>query len=815
MKKTYILTLLLLFSLVIKTNAQEQDPRWELTQPIEVEIETYINNNIDNFELAQKDLSFIQESINHGELLQENLTNYIEAVKRKNLRNLYFQENPDSRELYKAINSSDQNKQICNDGGFEGTNPLTNYWFTNYNETLPLFDSCNMVLQIGTPAIIPIGINDFNNDYTLVSQGLDPTLSSPPFNLTTNDISRTFNGSNNAIKLNRSGGGIDVTHMRRFFNINEDNLSINFNLILQNPPGHSVTQPDGSIKDEQPFFRVRLYDNNGNIFYERCIVSDPNNCIFNSAGTGTLTTLYSGWQCLNINTTALNQQQVTLEFSIIDCGRSGHYGTVYIDEICNTVCNNSAFGNIILDPVNQNCPTDPFLVCGSFSNPLCSNGNPNFSLNLINHTGTIINTLNNSIVNIADNTFCFNVDPSDFGINPNETFEFEVFGDFITTTGFINTINDLSANVGPDVDYTNCSTCPTAGDNVTIELCDNDDIDYDLTNYLVNADSGGIWSYNNGIYNSVVDYNTTTINYTVPATPECARSTATITIILEDCSDPCTISDATNTSSINGTNLVWNDITNGDYTIQFIGSNDCPNTTNSMTQIFEYVQNNNSISLLNVQNDLQIKCFRWRIKTDCSDWSDWCLIGTGSTFIGNPFVFHNDCMASNPCDNYENFILISNDVLIGTTIEYLSYINIEATNIIQSGSISNYRASNSIKLKPGFHAEDNSSFKAYIDDCISLTRNKNTNIIETKIQLETKGLKIYPNPAQTEINLLIKEAKIVQYELYNIQGQLIRSTQNINDNKQIINVQELSRGFYILKVKLDDRSITNKNIILK
>ncbi|MCH9659837.1 MAG: hypothetical protein K0U54_02890, partial [Bacteroidetes bacterium] len=441
---------LLLFSITI-TVAQDLDPRWELTRPIETEIEKYLKANIGGFQLSEAEVNRIADSEEHKDMTPQEVSAFVLRIKRSQLRRKYFEENPESRDAFQAINT---NGQVCSDGNFEGVNPLINYTFSNYTENYSDFYACTMELQPGSPLPISNTLNNFNADYTLVTQGFDPALAAAPFNV---NLPRTFNGTTQAIKLNRSSQGLDVTTMQRDFVVNENNLSINFSLILENPD-HFTTLPDGSIKDEQPFFQVTLYDVNGNVFYRRCIVSDPNNCIFTSADINN-TLLYSGWRCLNIDTQILMNQPVTLEFSIVDCGLGGHYGTVYIDEICNTTCTNNAFGDILLDPVNSNCPTNSFDVCGSYQTPLCATGSPVFSLEIIDNVGNVVNTLNNAAIDQTNQRFCFSVDLNDFGSNPAGNYEFNVIGDFITNTGFVNTIIDLSANVGPDVAFNNCP-CP-------------------------------------------------------------------------------------------------------------------------------------------------------------------------------------------------------------------------------------------------------------------------------------------------------------------------------------------------------------------
>lgn len=742
MKLTHKITLIILCLSTVGI-AQEIDPRIALIAPVEVEIAKFIEDNLESYKLSQDEINSLTNNEDHHNLSQEQLNLTILSIKKSRLRSLYFEQQPEKKRIYAFEDKAIQNRQICADGGFEGANPLLNYNFFNYNETQPPFDACQMNLQAGTPPQPPNSINDFNADYTIVTQGFDPLLANQA---TSVNIPRTFNNSLQAIKLNRSSinqailnGGLDVTHMRRNLNINEDNLSINFSLIMEQP-GHLIPQPDGTIKNEQPFFRVRLYDSFGSIFYERCIISDPNDCIFTQTGN----TLYSGWQCLNINTESLNGQSSTLEFSIVDCGQGAHYGTVYIDEICNTTCLNSAFGDILLDPVNLDCPTDNFQVCGSFLAPQCATGLPNISLDILDING-IITTLTNPIINITNNQFCFNVNISDFGLNPNGNFEFNVDANFNLNTGIITTISDLSANVGPDVSF-------------------------------------------------------------------------------GDCSDPCeTITD----SSVSGSTLSWVS-TSTSFELEFEADGACcPNDGgeyNPPVNLTYQINNTNQINLSNVYQDIlsvngSVKCFRYKIKTDCSEWSDWCCL---QILSANPFEFENPyktCFPNSPCEDLEPITLTSpsNDVnATSNNINYIDYENITASNKIEPNYSSQYIASDWIKLTTGFHAKNNSSFLARIQECVDtdiVNSPNGSRFIEGDIKSD--DFKMYPNPTEDRITLSIINQKIQSFDLYDIHGRLVKNAKSINTNKHTINLKTFTRGMYILRVTLEDGSTINRNIILK
>lgn len=70
-------------------------------------------------------------------------------------------------------------------------------------------------------------------------------------------------------------------------------------------------------------------------------------------------------------------------------------------------------------------------------------------------------------------------------------------------------------------------------------------------------------------------------------------------------------------------------------------------------------------------------------------------------------------------------------------------------------------------------------------------------------------LKVYPNPASTEINIS-SQLHIDKVELYDIMGKLILSKLN---SQNTINVNKLKSGFYILQIYSNEKSITKKVLI--
>jgi len=76
-------------------------------------------------------------------------------------------------------------------------------------------------------------------------------------------------------------------------------------------------------------------------------------------------------------------------------------------------------------------------------------------------------------------------------------------------------------------------------------------------------------------------------------------------------------------------------------------------------------------------------------------------------------------------------------------------------------------------------------------------------------------INVFPNPAKNKVSISTEDSKIMTIELFNIYGKPLQTIKNINTVKQDIDVNQLSRGYYIIKIVLEDGSSQFKNVILK
>jgi aminopeptidase YwaD len=81
-----------------------------------------------------------------------------------------------------------------------------------------------------------------------------------------------------------------------------------------------------------------------------------------------------------------------------------------------------------------------------------------------------------------------------------------------------------------------------------------------------------------------------------------------------------------------------------------------------------------------------------------------------------------------------------------------------------------------------------------------------TSINETNSK--TKAISIFPNPANTEINIVLPSNDNAHIEISNAMGQVIIKDQN----KNRIDISNLTNGLYFISVKQGQQSYTQKLI---
>ncbi|MGI9652372.1 T9SS type A sorting domain-containing protein [Chryseobacterium sp. RLHN22] len=453
--KTKIILTIALFIGLFKTFAQsyeeeylyEEQIRLNHVQIIENEIQIFINQKINTTDFT--------EVINNVNNIKDEEGNSLSGssyevallqAKEQKLRDLFFQQNPEKLKYFYSTTL----KQQCVNSGFENASYAGFSFFTksfnstNYNAPFnytnnPLWRPFNNnPLTSFTPSP--------TNLATIVDSSInDPLLSNLP---------RVKSGRHAIMLNNNNNAEYDVTKMTRQFVINEFYISYAFALVLEKA---DHLDPNDPSKNKNPYYQVILRDNSNNnqIVFERRVMGNQNNPIFNNVGNGLL---YTNWSCEYIDTSNLIGHTVTLEIYLADCGEGGHRAYGYFDDFCGTYCGPATFNpNLFLHPIKDQCPKFPIPITGNFTLP--SNASfTNVTLQVVDNSNNVVST--HIITSAPGGNFLKNLDFYDLypnGYNANTDFNIWAYLNYSIngipqSSIFINNTNPP----GPDISFKNC-----------------------------------------------------------------------------------------------------------------------------------------------------------------------------------------------------------------------------------------------------------------------------------------------------------------------------------------------------------------------
>ncbi|MFZ4401821.1 MAG: gliding motility-associated C-terminal domain-containing protein [Bacteroidales bacterium] len=169
----------------------------------------------------------------------------------------------------------------------------------------------------GTPVYVPLSFNNtLHPSFNIVTSGNDvyggfPKVYSGTKSLLIGDtlLMETYDGAS----------------IEQSFTVGENtNFIYHYAIVLQQPP-HNY--------NEQPFFKIDLFDQNGNpISCGIYSVALPN-AAFTQSSQGFLV-YYKPWTTISINLSAYINQIVAIRFTVSDCSQGGHWGYAYLDCSC-------------------------------------------------------------------------------------------------------------------------------------------------------------------------------------------------------------------------------------------------------------------------------------------------------------------------------------------------------------------------------------------------------------------------------------------------------------------------------------------------
>jgi gliding motility-associated-like protein len=132
-----------------------------------------------------------------------------------------------------------------------------------------------------------------------------------------------------SVRLGNDQVGSEAESLERPFLVTSDNrlFVYQYALILQDPEGHPPI--------DKPKFEVRVFDEDGNIV-------NPPECGYYQVTAGPETdnwgqngdVRYKNWSTVGIDLSDYIGTEVTIQFTVQDCGWGGHFGYAYLDASC-------------------------------------------------------------------------------------------------------------------------------------------------------------------------------------------------------------------------------------------------------------------------------------------------------------------------------------------------------------------------------------------------------------------------------------------------------------------------------------------------
>ena len=82
------------------------------------------------------------------------------------------------------------------------------------------------------------------------------------------------------------------------------------------------------------------------------------------------------------------------------------------------------------------------------------------------------------------------------------------------------------------------------------------------------------------------------------------------------------------------------------------------------------------------------------------------------------------------------------------------------------------------------------------------------------IEAESMILKLYPNPADNQLNVSINE-EISEVSIYNLLGSRVYTNSNVNSESTSIYISEFNAGYYFISVSSVSGNTATEKVIIK
>jgi len=379
--------------------------------------------------------------------------------------------------------------EMCTNSGFEqyetvsGSQKLKNFLYTIGDPPGPT--QCKSITNTANSYI---DIYDPNNTSVMAT--------TVPANLIDPYLGNINAFDQYALKINYTNSSTygSIVQGKRFKTNNENYLKFNFKAVL-------MTVYDTGHTDNQPFVKARIINSSGVVVSEFCLIGDEQNCIFTVIPDSSSPVLYTkNWQSGLLDISSIpNNEEFTVEFMASRCGFGGHFGYMYVDDICLLHSNENLQGSIELNPLNKVCSNLPINVCGSYTIPNSGGISATLgtiTLNLYNSTGTsVYSTTTTSSLDTTNHQFCFTLNTANFpntinaNYNVGVTATYNLSGSTPCPGTTFDPAKDPDANAGWDISFQNCSaSCNLVVNTTKLSLCDSNHDGVETFN-LQNANS--------------------------------------------------------------------------------------------------------------------------------------------------------------------------------------------------------------------------------------------------------------------------------------------------------------------------------------
>jgi gliding motility-associated-like protein len=139
-------------------------------------------------------------------------------------------------------------------------------------------------------------------------------------------------GGTFSARLGNDSTGKEAESISYTLDVNENNslFIYKYAVVLQDP-GHNP--------EEQPYFRVNIYNENRELIDPACgsynVVATSNLPGFKRCDQ--FNVVYKNWTTVGLNLSSYIGQNITIEFETGDCTKGGHFGYAYIDAYCSSL----------------------------------------------------------------------------------------------------------------------------------------------------------------------------------------------------------------------------------------------------------------------------------------------------------------------------------------------------------------------------------------------------------------------------------------------------------------------------------------------